>query len=101
LNGDVSPDGRWLAYSSDESDHYQVYVCPFPDVKAGKWQISESGGTRPLWSPSGKELFYLAPLNGISAMMAVRVDTASGFHASNATRLFAGPYFTALNGRTY
>jgi Tol biopolymer transport system component len=101
LNAEVSPDGRWLTYASDESGHYQVYVCPFPKVSGGKWQISESGGTRPLWSPDGKELFYLAPPDGMPAMMAVSVDTASTFHATNATRLFSGPYFTALNGRTY
>ena len=52
-----SPDGRWMAYSSDESGTYQVYVRAFPD-KGGKWQISNSGGTYPMWSRNGHELFF-------------------------------------------
>ena len=52
-----SPDGRWLAYSSDESGTFQVYVRAFPD-KGGKWQISNSGGTYPMWSRNGHELFF-------------------------------------------
>jgi serine/threonine-protein kinase len=56
----ISPDGRWLAYTSDESSDDEVYVRPFP-LRGGKWQISTSGGTHPRWGPDGKELFYLAP----------------------------------------
>ena len=52
-----SPDGRWLAYSSNESGTIQLYVRAFPD-KGGKWQISNSGGTYPMWSHSGHELFF-------------------------------------------
>jgi Tol biopolymer transport system component len=52
-----SPDGRWLAYASDESGTFQVYVRAFPD-KGGKWQISNSGGTYPMWSRNGHELFF-------------------------------------------
>jgi Tol biopolymer transport system component len=52
-----SPDGRWLAYSSDESGTFQVYVRAFPD-KGGKWQISNSSGTYPMWSRNGRELFF-------------------------------------------
>ena len=52
-----SPDGRWMAYASDESGTYQVYVRAFPD-KGGKWQISNSGGTYPMWSRNGHELFF-------------------------------------------
>jgi serine/threonine-protein kinase len=52
-----SPDGRWLAYSSSESGTSQIYVRAFPD-KGGKWQISNSGGGRPMWSRSGHELFF-------------------------------------------
>jgi serine/threonine-protein kinase len=55
----VSPDGRWLAYQSDESGQYEIYVRSFPDVQAGGlWQISNAGGTSPLWSRDGRELFY-------------------------------------------
>jgi Tol biopolymer transport system component len=52
-----SPDGRWIAYRSDESGTAQVYVRAFPD-KGGKWQISNSGGTYPMWSRNGHELFF-------------------------------------------
>jgi len=52
-----SPDGRWLAYASSESGIYEVYVRAYPD-KGSQWQISNSGGTMPVWSPNGQELFY-------------------------------------------
>jgi Tol biopolymer transport system component len=54
-----SPDGRWIAYQSDESGRYEVYVASFQG-SAGKWQISTDGGSDPDWSPDGRELFYLA-----------------------------------------
>jgi serine/threonine-protein kinase len=59
-----SPDGRWLAYTSDESGTYQVYVRAFPD-KGGKWQVSNSGGVFPVWSHNGRELFFRASDNRI------------------------------------
>ena len=52
----VSPDGRWMAYASDESGQPQVYVRPFPEVDKGWWQVSTSGGDSPLWSRDGREL---------------------------------------------
>jgi Tol biopolymer transport system component len=52
-----SPDGRWLAYASNESGTFEVYVRAFPD-KGGKWQISNSGGSYPMWSRNGRELFF-------------------------------------------
>jgi eukaryotic-like serine/threonine-protein kinase len=62
---DVSPDAKWLAYVSNESGFAQVFVRPFPDVSAGKWQISLNGGTDPLWSADGRELFFKARNGGI------------------------------------
>ena len=59
-----SPDGRWLAYASNESGGYQVYVRAFPD-KGGKWQVSNSGGVNPLWSRNGRELFFRTEDNQI------------------------------------
>jgi serine/threonine-protein kinase len=56
--GDVSPDGRWIAYYSDESGTFQVYVRPFPAADSGRWQVSSDGGSLPQWSPNGRELFY-------------------------------------------
>jgi Tol biopolymer transport system component len=59
-DGRFSPDGRFVAYSSDESSSAQVFVETFP-AGGGKWQISTSGGTRPRWRADGRELFYLGP----------------------------------------
>ncbi len=57
--GTFSPDGRWLAYTSDETGRFEVYVRPFPKGD-GKWQVSTEGGLFPAWSRSGHELFYVA-----------------------------------------
>ncbi len=55
----LSPDGRWLAYISNETGSYEVYVRPFPDVSTGKWQVSTEGGIMPVWAHSGLELFFM------------------------------------------
>jgi len=55
---DISPDGRWLAYASDETGTFQVYVRPFPDTKVAKRQVSVASGYAPRWSRNGRELFY-------------------------------------------
>ena len=55
-NGEISPDGRWLAYQSNDSGQVQIYVRPFPDVNNGQWQVSTDGGTQPLWARNGQEL---------------------------------------------
>ena len=68
-----SPDGRWLAYSSNDSGSFEIFVRPFPGP-GGKWQISTGGGTFPKWSRDGKELFYRSPENKIMAV----TYTASG-----------------------
>lgn len=52
----MSPDGRWMAYESDESGQSEIYVRPYPDVEKGKWLISSGGGIRPRWSPTGTEV---------------------------------------------
>jgi Tol biopolymer transport system component len=66
----ISPDGRWLAYGSDESGVYEIYVRPF-SLSAGKWQVSTAGGTKPRWGPDGRELFFLAP---DSTLMAAQLE---------------------------
>jgi eukaryotic-like serine/threonine-protein kinase len=73
---EISSDGRWIAYTSDESGRNEVYVRPFPEVDKGKWQVSMSGGAHPLWSPDGQELFFLSEEN---AVMAVPVETDPQF----------------------
>jgi len=57
-NAEVSPDARWLAYDSDESGQFEVYVRPYPDTDRARWQVSVGGGKQPLWSRNGRELFY-------------------------------------------
>jgi Tol biopolymer transport system component len=59
-NGQFSPDGRWVAYHSNESGRYEVYVVPFP-AGGGKWKISTAGGISPRWRHDGKELFFIGP----------------------------------------
>jgi Tol biopolymer transport system component len=72
--GEFSPDGRWLAYESNESGRLEVYVQPFPDA-GGKWQASIAGGTQPRWRHDGKELYYVAPDARLMAVpMAVSPD---------------------------
>ena len=100
-NGVVSPDGRWLAYESDSSDQFEIYVRPFPTVDGGQWQVSSAGGTRPLWAPNGQELFYVGPTG---ALMAARVDArGSAWSASTPQKIVDGPYVTSSSGsgRTY
>src|SRR5207237_4740560 len=84
-NGELSPDGHWLAYQSDESGQNQIYVRPFPNVDTGRWQISTSGGTKPAWARNGRELFYLDNAN---AMTAVPVQTTPPFGAGTPKKLF-------------
>ena len=72
-SGIVSPDGRWLAYEADDSGSIEIYVRPFPEVNSGRWLVSTSGGTSPLWARSGQELFYMAPDTTL-----MRVQVASG-----------------------
>jgi Tol biopolymer transport system component len=67
-----SPDTRWIAYVSNESNGNQIVVQPFPDLAAGRWQVSTRGGQEPRWSPDGRELFYMDP-DGV--LMAVDVST--------------------------
>ncbi len=66
-HGQISPDGRWMVYDSDESGRHEVYVRPFPSG-AGKWKVSTNGGARPRWRGDGKELFYLSPERALLAV---------------------------------
>ncbi len=80
----LSPNGRWLAYSSDEAGDFQIFVRAFPGP-GGKWQVSPSGGFGPRWSPDGKELFY----RWQKELYAVVVDEGAGsFRASRPEVVF-------------
>ena len=90
-NGIVSPDGRWLAYEADDSGSFEIHVRPFPAVNSARWQVSTSGGTQPLWSASGQELFYIAP---DGALMRVAVATGSAWTVGAPAKLLEGRYVT-------
>jgi eukaryotic-like serine/threonine-protein kinase len=83
-NGQFSPDGKWVAYASNETGKWQVYVTSFPDAH-GKWQVSTAGGEQPRWRDDGKELFYLSS-NG--KLMAAPVTTGAKFDTGAPVALF-------------
>ena len=93
VQGQLSPDGRWIAYVSDESSQNEVYVRPFP-AGDGQWRVSTSGGVEPKWRSDGKELFYLAPDR---ALMSVVMKTDSTVEAGPPTRLFDTRMSTSTN----
>ncbi len=94
IQGQLSPDGRWLAYASNESGRYEVYIRTFPEA-GGKWQVSAAGGVQPRWRRDGRELYYVAP---DARLMAVPIRLAPDTHTPEAgapaalvpTRLAAG-----------
>jgi len=83
-NTQFSPDGRWIAYASNETGSMEVYVSPFP-IASGKWQVSSRGGQEPKWRQDGKELYYVSPEG---KMMAVVVKTGASFEAASPVALF-------------
>jgi eukaryotic-like serine/threonine-protein kinase len=96
MEGVVSPDGRWLAYASDESGHYEIYVQPFAPggskAPSGKWQISLGGGRDPHWRGDSRELFYVS---ADRKMTAVEVKTSGGgFAPGTPSALFEARIFT-------
>ena len=82
-NGKLSPDGRWIAYASNESGGFEVYVQPFPTTGA-KWQVSKGGGQQPQWRRDGRELFYIAP---DKKLLGVTVRAGSDFATGEARAL--------------
>jgi serine/threonine-protein kinase len=90
----ISPDGRWMAYTSNESGRDEIYVRPFPDVNAGgRWQISTNGGDSPLWSRGGREIFY----RDGNAVIAVSVKTSPTFILEDSRTLFQDTYVASVN----
>jgi eukaryotic-like serine/threonine-protein kinase len=83
-NGQISPDGKWVAYASNESGDWEIYVTTFPSA-SGKWQVSRGGGIEPRWRGDGKEIFYIGPKN---MLMAVSSNDEGTFSAGNPTPLF-------------
>ena len=89
-NGYISQSGRWLAYESDESGQFQIYVRPFPEVNGGLWQVSTGGGTQPMWGRDGQELLYIAPGG---ALMSVRVEPGAVWKSGTPATIIDGKYF--------
>jgi len=88
----ISPNGRWLAYVSDETGQFEIYVVPFPNTIAARWAVSTRGGTEPLWSHSGRELFYRDRSGGL---IAVEVKTTTTFSFGRPTLLFPANGFAS------
>jgi serine/threonine-protein kinase len=87
FNPQFSPDGKWMAYTSQESGRSEIYVRPLHEVnKGGRWQISREGGNQPVWSPDGRELFY----GSGDSMMAVSIERGPSFGAGLSKKLFRG-----------
>jgi serine/threonine-protein kinase len=81
----LSPDGRWVAYVSNQTGRFEIYVRPWPDPGTGAvWQVSDGGGQEPVWARSGRELFYKSGGNFVSA----QISTNPGFAVAKRSRLF-------------
>ena len=93
--GSISPNGRWMAYSSNESGRFEVYVCSYKDVNGTHWKISTGGGSQPLWSRNGRELFYRDP---DGPLMAVSVETEPTFVPGQEVKLFEGTGYLGAGG---
>jgi len=90
-----SPDGKWVAYCSNESGEYRVYVVPFPGP-GGKWQVSSGDGRGPLWRRDGKEIFYLSADN---KLMVVKVEASGGSFAAGEARALFDSHSYGVFGR--
>jgi serine/threonine-protein kinase len=101
--GEVSPDGRWLAYQSNVSGRREIYVAPYPNAMSRRWPVSTAGGGGggPLWSRDSRELFYMAP---DGALMGVQVkSTGSSWAATSPVRVLEPGYWSSDEriGRQY
>ena len=93
----ISPNGRWMAYTSDESGENQIYVRPFPDIDKDRWQVSTEGGHSPLWSPDGRELFYRKD----NEVIAVSIEIEPTFKYGKRKVLFSGNYIGLLQNDSH
>jgi len=106
LNADLSFDGRWLVYQSNETGTMEIYIRSFPDLNRRRVQVSNGGGRYPVWARDGRELFYVEPGERVPRLMRVGV-TPSGDDLAVGTReaLLDWPYFEpqsiGLRGRAY
>ncbi len=97
-NGAVSPNGKWIAYESDQSSEHQIYVRPFPSMDSGEWQVSLDGGRKPLWSRDGRELFYVAAGDHL---VSTPIADGETFAAGQPRKLFPVVPVTNLSSGTF
>jgi len=100
-NATVSPDSQWLAYQTGTEGRVEIVVRPFPDVNSGRWQVSVGGGSQPVWSPNGRELYFVDPAG---AMMHVPVPSGTAWTAGPPVKLFDGTFrwsIPTVIGRQY
>jgi hypothetical protein len=95
----LSPDGRWLAYTSDRTGRNEVYVSPFPNVDSNGVRVSTEGGSSPLWAHGGRELFFVT---ADRRLVAAEVESASGFRVLERETLFAlGSEYFVIEGADF
>ena len=100
LNGQISPDGKWVAYESNETSDWEVFITTYPTA-GGKLQVSQNGGKQPRWRADGAEIYYLDP-HGM--LIAVPVTTQPSLSTGTATTLFttySRPYISSTDLFTY
>jgi serine/threonine-protein kinase len=99
-NGDLSPDGRFLAFESNERGRFEIYATPYPHVANGRWQLSRDGGTQPVWTSGGKELVFLDSSNRLTVVPVER--DGSTLRAGVPTPLSIVPFrSTSFTWRAY
>jgi eukaryotic-like serine/threonine-protein kinase len=89
---EVSPNGSWLAYQSNESGRFEIYVRPYPNVDSERWQVSTEGGIEPVWSRDGRELFYRS---ADGELMSVPIQSGKDFVPGQVKQLLAARYQTS------
>ncbi|HUF23502.1 MAG TPA: protein kinase [Vicinamibacterales bacterium] len=97
-HGTVSPDGRWLAYESEEASEPRIYLRPFPAVDSGHWQVSPARGSKPVWSRDGRELFYI---DGENALTSVSIGAGAAFEPGAPRKLFTTVPLPTLTSGTF
>jgi eukaryotic-like serine/threonine-protein kinase len=101
-----SPDGKWLAYSNDETGSQEVYIQPFPSG-AGRWQVSTTGGSRPNWRKDGKELFFISTDRQMMAVdvsqkgASLQLGTPHALFKATAVSNASGPYTVSADGKRF
>jgi serine/threonine protein kinase/Tol biopolymer transport system component len=101
-NAELSPNGRWMAYQSNETGNFEIYVRPYPDVDADLVQVSNSPAVKPLWSRDGTELYYLTQVEGSIRLMSVAVNTEEPmFSFGERSVVMTWPFLTPADGRDF